>query len=148
MPGGAGTSCPFHSAQNYTINCGAVEVYRVEVNMRITGVLLAWALASCAGALKNPLLPGYDPNEMHQIPDSATLTRPPRWNPDPHVLRVDDTYYIAVSSFLTYPGLPIYQSKDLANWELVSHALDTPEIMPLHGTATDKGLLCLACTYT
>ncbi|KAF9895301.1 hypothetical protein FE257_000205 [Aspergillus nanangensis] len=84
-------------------------------------------LASCAAALKNPLLPG--------------------WNPDPHVLRVDDTYYLAVSSFLTYPGLPIYQSKDLSNWELVSHALDQPDVVPIYGVGTDKGVWAPSLTH-
>jgi beta-xylosidase len=62
------------------------------------------------------------------------------WNPDPHVLRVDDTYYIAVSSFLTYPGVPIYKSKDLSNWELVSHALDNPKNVPITGVRNNNGM--------
>ena len=62
-----------------------------------------------------------------------------RWNPDPSVLRVDDTYYVAVSSFLVFPGIPIYKSKDLANWELVSHALDKPEKVPITGVRTNNG---------
>lgn len=61
------------------------------------------------------------------------------WNPDPHVLRVDDTYYVAVSSFLSHPGIPIYKSKNLADWELVSHALNDPYLMPLHGIRQDNG---------
>lgn len=39
------------------------------------------------------------------------------FNPDPCMLRVEDTYYIAVSSFEWLPGVRVYQSKDLANWE-------------------------------
>ncbi|KAF5025738.1 hypothetical protein F66182_2205 [Fusarium sp. NRRL 66182] len=65
------------------------------------------------------------------------------WNPDPHVIRVDDTYYVAVSSFITYPGIPIYKSKDLANWELVSHAIDSPEKVPIAGVRTDNGKLVI-----
>ncbi|WP_342041867.1 glycoside hydrolase family 43 protein [Bacillus sp. OTU2372] len=41
----------------------------------------------------------------------------PGFNPDPNILRVDDTFYIAVSSFEWLPGVRIYQSKDLVNWE-------------------------------
>lgn len=47
--------------------------------------------------VKNPILRGF--------------------NPDPNILRVDDTYYIAVSSFEWLPGVRIYQSNDLVNWE-------------------------------
>lgn len=55
------------------------------------------------------------------------------------MLRVDDTYYVAVSSFLTHPGVPIYKSKDLADWELVSHALDGHHSVPLHGVRQNNG---------
>jgi xylan 1,4-beta-xylosidase len=40
----------------------------------------------------------------------------PGFNPDPYILKVEDTYYIAVSSFEWLPGVRIYQSKDLVNW--------------------------------
>lgn len=47
--------------------------------------------------------------------------------PDPSICKVGDTYYIANSSFIWYPGVPIHKSKDLVNWELVSYALNTPK---------------------
>ncbi|EEY15320.1 beta-xylosidase [Verticillium alfalfae VaMs.102] len=62
-----------------------------------------------------------------------------RWNPDPAILRVDDTYYIAVSSFTYFPGVPIYRSRDLANWELVSHALQEPQQLQLNGISSGNG---------
>lgn len=42
------------------------------------------------------------------------------FNPDASAVRVDDDYYIAVSTFEWYPGISIYHSRDLANWYLVS----------------------------
>lgn len=39
------------------------------------------------------------------------------FNPDPCMLRVHDTYYIVVSSFEWLPGLRVYQSKNLVDWE-------------------------------
>ncbi|WHY02793.1 glycoside hydrolase family 43 protein [Neobacillus sp. DY30] len=47
------------------------------------------------------------------------ITNPilPGFNPDPYILKVEDTYYIAVSSFEWLPGVRIYQSRDLVNWE-------------------------------
>ena len=47
----------------------------------------------------------------------------PVFNPDPSICRKGDDYYIAVSSFEWFPGIPIYHSKDMKNWELYSHAL-------------------------
>lgn len=46
--------------------------------------------------LKNPILRGF--------------------NPDPNILKVDDNYYIVVSSFEWLPGVRVYHSKDLVNW--------------------------------
>ena len=47
-------------------------------------------------------------------------------NPDPTVCRVGDEYYIVTSSFSLSPGLPVYRSKDMVNWEIISHAWREP----------------------
>lgn len=44
---------------------------------------------------------------------------------DPDAIRVGDDYYMISSSFTHVPGLPILHSKDLVNWELMGHALQT-----------------------
>ncbi len=43
--------------------------------------------------------------------------------PDPSILREGDDYYIVHSSFEYYPGLLIWHSKDLINWNPVTNAL-------------------------
>ena len=43
--------------------------------------------------------------------------------PDPSVLRDGEDYYMVHSSFDYYPGLLIWHSTDLVNWEPVTHAL-------------------------
>ncbi len=43
--------------------------------------------------------------------------------PDPSILRDGDDYYMVHSSFLYYPGLLIWHSTDLMNWEPVTNAL-------------------------
>src|ERR1035437_1927026 len=43
--------------------------------------------------------------------------------PDPSIIRDGDTYYMVHSSFEYYPGLLIWQSKDLINWSPVTNAL-------------------------
>jgi len=43
--------------------------------------------------------------------------------PDPSILCDGKNYYIVHSSFEYYPGLLIWQSKDLINWTLVTNAL-------------------------
>jgi len=43
--------------------------------------------------------------------------------PDPSIIRDGDDYYIVHSSFEYYPGLLIWQSRDLINWTPVANAL-------------------------
>ncbi|GMG26073.1 unnamed protein product [Aspergillus oryzae] len=70
-------------------------------------------------AIKNPILPG--------------------WNPDPSILHLNNEYYLTTSSFEYFPGLPIYKSTDLTNWTLHSHALTRPSQLALYGTPTGGG---------
>ncbi|MEY8445590.1 glycoside hydrolase family 43 protein [Enterococcus ratti] len=50
------------------------------------------------------------------------------FNPDPNILRVNETYYIVVSSFEWLPGARVYESIDLVNWrhvtDLLHHQVD------------------------
>jgi alpha-N-arabinofuranosidase len=45
------------------------------------------------------------------------------WNPDPSACRAGDNYYLATSTFMYWPGCPIYHSRDLVHWNLIGHAL-------------------------
>ena len=55
------------------------------------------------------------------------ITNPvlPGFNPDPNILKVGDTYYLAVSSFEWLPGVRVYTSKDLVNWVHTTDILTT-----------------------
>ena len=44
---------------------------------------------------------------------------------DPDVIRVGDDFYLTASSFNSVPGLPILHSRDLVNWKIIGHALQT-----------------------
>lgn len=46
------------------------------------------------------------------------------FNPDPSVCKAGDDYYLVTSSFHYFPGVPLYHSKDLVNWEHIGHVLD------------------------
>ena len=48
------------------------------------------------------------------------------YHPDPSICRVGDDYYIVNSSFEYFPGVPVYHSRNLVNWELTGHCLTTP----------------------
>ena len=44
-------------------------------------------------------------------------------HPDPTILRDGMDYYMTFSSFLTYPGIVIWHSRDLVNWQPICTAL-------------------------
>lgn len=44
-------------------------------------------------------------------------------HPDPSVLRDGDDYYMTFSSFDAYPGLVVWHSRDLVNWQPIGPAL-------------------------
>ncbi|TKA63694.1 hypothetical protein B0A55_12079 [Friedmanniomyces simplex] len=55
------------------------------------------------------------------------------FHPDPtctFVPELSNTFFCTFSSFITFPGLPIYASRDLIHWKLVSNALNRPEQLP------------------
>jgi len=56
---------------------------------------------------------------------------------DPDVIRVNDDFYLTASSFSCFPGLPVLHSRDLVNWTIIGHAIETYPIdrfkTPLHG---------------
>ncbi|KAI0144752.1 glycosyl hydrolase [Pestalotiopsis sp. NC0098] len=79
------------------------------------------------GALQNPIISG--------------------WNPDPSILQVNGTYYLATSSFEYFPGTPIYASVDLANWNLISHAQTRRSQVQLYGTPTGAGVWAPTLSY-
>ncbi|CAH0024843.1 unnamed protein product [Clonostachys rhizophaga] len=90
-------------------------------------LLLLLSQVLLATARHNPMLPG--------------------WNPDPSILQVNGTYYLATSSFEYFPGTPIYSSKDLANWDLISHAQTSPSQVQLYGTPTGAGVWAPTLSY-
>ena len=64
----------------------------------------------------------------------------PGFNPDPSILLVGDTYYIATSTFEWFPGVQIHASKDLANWDLVVRPLDRKAQLDMRGNPDSGGI--------
>jgi xylan 1,4-beta-xylosidase len=67
----------------------------------------------------NPVIPGF-------------------WS-DPSVCRVGEHYYLVNSTFEYFPGVPVFHSKDLVNWNLIAYCIDRPTQLP-------KGLNIFATT--
>ncbi|KAF2739625.1 glycoside hydrolase family 43 protein [Polyplosphaeria fusca] len=63
---------------------------------------------------------------------NATFTNPvlPGWHSDPSCTHVNSTFFCVTSTFEAFPGLPVYASKDLRNWKLVSHVWNREAQLP------------------
>ena len=64
----------------------------------------------------------------------------PGFHPDPSVCRVGDTYYLVNSSFQYFPGVPIYESKDMIHWQQIGNVLDRESQIPLKGATSWQGI--------
>ena len=69
------------------------------------------------------------------------------FNPDPSVCRVGDDYYLVTSSFEYFPGVPVYHSKDLINWEQIGHCLTRESQLPLKGVWPSGGIFAPTIRY-
>jgi alpha-N-arabinofuranosidase len=70
--------------------------------------------------ITNPIIPGY--------------------HPDPSVIRVGEDYYLVTSSFEYFPGVPIYHSRDLVNWQQIGHVLTRKSQLNLDGLPPSAGV--------
>ena len=67
--------------------------------------------------------------------------------PDPAITRKGDDYYMVVSSFAMFPGVPIFHSKDLVNWTQIGHVLDRTTQLDVHDTGISGGVYAPGITY-
>lgn len=67
--------------------------------------------------------------------------------PDPSVIRVGGDYYMAVSSFEYFPGVPLFHSKDLIHWQQIGYALDRPAQINLLGRKSSQGIYAPTLRY-
>jgi xylan 1,4-beta-xylosidase len=67
-----------------------------------------------------------DPNEP------VTYNNPviPGFFSDPSVCRVGNDYYLVNSTFEYFPGVPVFHSLDLVNWELIGYCISRPTQLP------------------
>lgn len=76
---------------------------------------------------ENPILPGF--------------------YPDPSIVRVKDDYYLVNSSFAFWPGIPVFHSKDLVNWQQIGNAIDRPNQLDFSNLGTSRGVFAPQISY-
>ena len=110
-------------------NCVTLHTINLRTMKKSVILLLVvlMALVVSAQSLRNPVIPGF--------------------HPDPSVCRVGDDFYLVNSSFQYFPGVPIYHSKDLVNWEQIGNVLDRESQLPLKGTSSWLGIYAPTIRY-
>ncbi|MCM3171776.1 family 43 glycosylhydrolase [Paenibacillus sp. MER 99-2] len=80
--------------------------------------------------------------------ETETIQNPviPGMAPDPSIIRVGEVFYIATSTFHWNPGIQIFKSTDLANWEPIGFVLNNGEVN-LRGTNTPAGIWAPHLSY-
>lgn len=77
--------------------------------------------------IQNPVLPGFHPASSF--------------------LRGGGDYYLSNSTFEWFPGVPIYHSRDLAHWRLLTHVLTRRSQLDLLGVQESAGVWAPSLSY-
>lgn len=67
--------------------------------------------------------------------------------PDPSICRVGEDYYLVCSSFELCPGLPVFHSRDLANWKLIGNAMSKENGLHVEYNSSTGGLMAPTIRY-
>jgi xylan 1,4-beta-xylosidase len=67
--------------------------------------------------------------------------------PDPSITRAGDAYYLVTSSFVYYPGVPIFRSTDLVHWLQIGSVLDRPSQLPVDSAGISRGIFAPVIRY-
>jgi xylan 1,4-beta-xylosidase len=124
-------------------------------------LLLAFGLRSTAPVAQQAEKPhsGWIEFRSFEYHGEDSLTRPVKpkadeyrnpilagFYPDPSVVRVGEDYYLVNSSFSWYPGVPIFHSRNLVNWEQIGYVLNRPEQLPLNA-GVSRGIFAPTIRY-
>lgn len=90
-------------------------------------ILVLYALSVSAQGYKNPVIKGF--------------------HPDPSVCKADDGFYLVNSSFQYFPGVPLFYSRDLVNWEQIGNCLTRESQLKLAGATSSSGIYAPTIRY-
>jgi xylan 1,4-beta-xylosidase len=83
--------------------------------------------------------------------EGGTMIRNPilrGFNPDPSIIRVENDYYIATSTFEWYPGVQIHHSRDLVHWRLLARPLNRASQLDMLGNPDSCGVWAPCLSYS
>ncbi len=71
----------------------------------------------------------------------------PGFYPDPSICKANGKYYMVCSSFHYFPGVPLFESEDLVNWEQIGHVLTRDSQLPLDSQGISGGIYAPTIRY-
>jgi beta-xylosidase len=91
----------------------------------------------------------YPANGVSAAPQPGQFRNPmiSGFNPDPSIIRVDNDYFLATSTFEYYPGVPIYHSTDLVQWSWIGHCLTRPSQLNMRTCEASMGIFAPTLRY-
>ena len=67
--------------------------------------------------------------------------------PDPSITRVGDTFYLVNSTFTYFPGIPVFESRDLVHWRQIGNVIDRPRELSFAGKDVSRGIFAPTIRY-
>lgn len=87
---------------------------------------------------------------MNDNNNSITVKNPvlTGFHPDPSICKVGEVYYIATSTFEYFPGVAIYKSSNLQDWDFCSYALTRKSQLDMTGNPSSGGIWAPCLSYS
>lgn len=95
--------------------------------LTVVAALFVQAVSIAGDGYRNPVIPGF--------------------YPDPSVCRAGDDFYLVNSTFEYFPGVPVFHSRDLVNWEQVGFCLTRKSQLDLDGAPASSGIYAPTIRY-
>jgi len=67
--------------------------------------------------------------------------------PDPSVCYAKGSFYMVCSTFQFFPGIPLFKSKNLVDWEQIGHCITRRDQLDLTGVVASGGLFAPTIRY-
>lgn len=69
------------------------------------------------------------------------------FHPDPSICKHGNDYYLVTSSFEYLPGIPLFHSKNLINWQQIGHCLTNEHQIDIKDTPNSGGIFAPTIRY-
>ena len=114
----------FDSRQAYKsdpqgLNAQSERLHRRPFVVFLYSMLLLWSALlgrACLAAAAFSSLQAEDASTKLETYHNPIISG---FAPDPSCIRVDEQYFCVTSSFSAFPGLPVYTSRDLVQWQQI-----------------------------